>query len=56
LKERRINDLFVVIRPFLILKDVTKAKMVSVNKDHLQIEAYGRLEKFAPMLETKRFN
>lgn len=43
-------------RPFLILKDVTKAKMVSVNKDHLQIEAYGRLEKFAPMLETKRFN
>ena len=43
-------------RPFLILKDGTKAKIVSVNKDHLQIEAYGRLEKFAPMLETKRFN
>ena len=43
-------------RPFLILKDGTKATIVSVNKDHLQIEAYGRLEKFAPMLETKRFN
>ena len=43
-------------RPFLILKDGTKAKIVSVNKDYLRIEAYGRLENFSPMLETKRFN
>jgi len=43
-------------RPFLITNDGTKAKSDSDNKVHLQIEAYGSLDKFATMLETKRFN
>ena len=43
-------------RPFLILKDGTKAKIVSVNKEQLRIEAYGRLENLTPMLEPTRFN
>jgi len=40
-------------RPFLILKDGTKAKIVSVNKDHLRIEAYGTQEKLAPNVRIK---
>ena len=43
-------------RPFLILEDGTKSKIVSSNKDHIQIEAYGKLENLVPVLETKRIN
>ena len=41
-------------RPFLILKDGTKAKIVSVNKDHLLIEAYGKLERLDSMPKGRR--
>lgn len=41
-------------RPFLILKDGTKAKIVAVNKDYLLIEAYGKREKFYSMPKERR--